>query len=278
MTRGADAAAQFVGEVPQLYDRYLGPTLFVPYADHLVRLVSAESPHSVLEVGAVTGLLAERLAAAMPTTSITATDLNEAMIEYAARTRHAPGVIWEAADVYDLPYSAGMFDVVVCEFAAMFFDDRPAGYKAMGRVLNDDGLLVLAMWASTASNDWARVTERSLAALAPANPPDYFQRVAYGYGDADGISADLAAAGFGELLVDFVSLPGHADAAHLAIGLVQACPLRAEVEQRVPGGLDAATAAVTSALLHELGTGDGQQVRGTLTAIIVQARKLSRED
>lgn len=41
--------SQFAGSIPQLYDRYLGPVIFQPYADDLARRVRALHPASIRE-------------------------------------------------------------------------------------------------------------------------------------------------------------------------------------------------------------------------------------
>ncbi len=44
----ANDAAKFVGSIPENYDKYLGPRIFVDYADDLARRVAALKPGSVL--------------------------------------------------------------------------------------------------------------------------------------------------------------------------------------------------------------------------------------
>lgn len=47
----AEMNLSFSGSIPQLYDRYLGPVLFEPYAADLVsRVVAQAAPGPVLEM------------------------------------------------------------------------------------------------------------------------------------------------------------------------------------------------------------------------------------
>ena len=77
-------AARFHGTIPELYDRYLGPVIFEPYAVDLARRIAAAAPRKLLEVACGTGISTARLRAAVPNAEMTATDLNDAMIARAA--------------------------------------------------------------------------------------------------------------------------------------------------------------------------------------------------
>src|SRR6185369_12563902 len=78
------ADTQFAGSIPDVYERYLGPMLFAPYAADLARRVRALAGRRVLEVGAGTGLVTRALLEALPDAEIQATDLNGAMLALAA--------------------------------------------------------------------------------------------------------------------------------------------------------------------------------------------------
>ncbi len=66
----------FVGSIPEVYDRCLGPMLFEPYAlDMAGRFKGFEG--ALLETAAGTGRVTRHLATAAPGAKITATDLNE---------------------------------------------------------------------------------------------------------------------------------------------------------------------------------------------------------
>ena len=114
----------FAGSIPALYDRYLGPLLFEPYAADLAERVAQGRPRAILETAAGTGIVTEALAAALPEADIVATDLNQAMLDVAV-TRVAVGrATFQAADAQELPFADESFDAVVCQFGVMFFPDR----------------------------------------------------------------------------------------------------------------------------------------------------------
>ena len=75
----------FSGSIPSLYDRYLGPLIFEPYAEDLARRLAALDPEHVLETAAGTGIVTRALDRALPPgAGIVATDLNQPMLDHAA--------------------------------------------------------------------------------------------------------------------------------------------------------------------------------------------------
>ncbi len=78
----------FAGSVPKLYETYLVPLIFEPYAVDLAQRLSAVSLARVLEIAAGTGVVTRKLASVLPpSASITATDLNQPMLDLACRHR-----------------------------------------------------------------------------------------------------------------------------------------------------------------------------------------------
>jgi ubiquinone/menaquinone biosynthesis C-methylase UbiE len=67
--------------MPAVYDRWLAPAVFHPFAHDLARRAASFAPRSVLEIAAGTGVLTKELVAALPAAKVTATDLNAAMVE-----------------------------------------------------------------------------------------------------------------------------------------------------------------------------------------------------
>jgi len=154
----------FTGLIPQIYDRLLVPMIFAPYAQDLARRIKQHAPRDVLETAAGTGALTSALAAELPaTTQITATDLNEPMLAQArAHLSDKRQIRWQQADALALPFGDASFDVVACQFGAMFFPDRVKGYAEARRVLRPGGRLFFNVWDRIEENDFSNVVHQAL--------------------------------------------------------------------------------------------------------------------
>jgi ubiquinone/menaquinone biosynthesis C-methylase UbiE len=95
--------------MPEIYDRCLGPALFAPFAAHLATMAAELSPQRVLELAAGTGIATTELVRALPAADITATDLNPAMVSWAAD--RISGATWLPADAQFLDFPDGSFDL-----------------------------------------------------------------------------------------------------------------------------------------------------------------------
>ena len=142
----ADPDNRFIGAVPQLYDRNLGPIFFQPYAQEVAEHLKP-GERAILETAAGTGVVTRTMAAARPDSRIVATDLNQAMLDIAAAVDPPPNASWQQADAQALPFADGSFvDLVVCCFGVMFMPDNQAAYgeakagPAVGRTLPVHGL------------------------------------------------------------------------------------------------------------------------------------------
>ena len=263
---------KFAGSIPELYDRYLGPLLFEPYAEDLARRLSVLQRGTLLELAAGTGVVTRALRTALPSSvRIVATDLNDGMLKVAADRISAPTVSFQRADAQKLPFADGSADAIVCQFGMMFMPDKSAAEREAARVLVPGGLFVFNVWDRLANNEVSLIVTRALAALYPQDPPRFFERTPFGYFDAAAIRAELEAAGFQRIEIDTVELVSQAvSAEHVAIGMCQGTPLRGEIESRNPEGLAAATAAVASALEARFGAGPFEN---RMSALVVTAHR-----
>lgn len=260
--------AAFVGSIPDIYERYLGPMLFEPYARDMARRFEGFEG-DLLETAAGTGRVTRALAKAAPRAKILATDLNQPMLDTAAGLTVASNIEWRQADAQALPFADASFDAVVCQFGVMFFPDKAAGFAQARRVLRPGGRLVFNVWDDIADNEISRVVSDAVAEMFPKDPPRFLERTPFGYHDREAIAAALAEAGFAAPQFDVVRLelrsPSAADA---AIGLCTGTPLRGEIEARDSEGLDAASEAATAALTEAFG---GGEIVGYGQAVVVTA-------
>jgi ubiquinone/menaquinone biosynthesis C-methylase UbiE len=240
---------QFTGSIPEMYDRYMVPLLFRPYAEMIAERARAFQPKRVLETAAGTGVVTKALHDALPDAEIVATDLNPPMLEEAARRVGDGKVRFEAADALDLPFEDESFDLVVCQFGVMFFPDKVRGNAEAYRVLAPRGRYLLVIWNSVDRNFATEVAGKAVAALFPGDSSAFYNRIPFRYFDTGEIAADLRAAGFADIAIDTIELRSRAASAReVAIALTQATPMRNEIEQNGPGALQRATAAAEDAL------------------------------
>jgi len=144
----SDNAASFVGNIPEHYDRGLGPVFFADFAEETAKRVAAFAPQRVLETSAGTGIVSRRLRDLLSSGArLTVTDLNPPMLEV-ARAKFKPGetVEFEPADATDLPFPDRSVVALVCQFGSMFFPDKEKSYREAYRVLKPGGHYLFSVW------------------------------------------------------------------------------------------------------------------------------------
>jgi ubiquinone/menaquinone biosynthesis C-methylase UbiE len=253
-----DVDKNFSGSVAKFYETLMVPLLFQPYADDLAPRLGARRISRLLEVAAGTGVVTRALAASLDdSVAIVASDLNQAMLDQAAATGTARPVTWQQADAMALPFGDGEFDVVVCQFGAMFFPDKAHAYAEVRRVLKPGGLFLFNVWDRIADNEFADVITTALADVYPQDPPRFLARTPHGYHDTAAVARDLALGGFRQpARIETVSARSRAPNPHQpAYAYCHGTPLRNEIEQRDASGLDRATTAAEKALAQRFGTG-----------------------
>src|SRR6201988_2897891 len=131
-----DTDKVFAGSIPKLYETYIVPLIFEPYAADLAARLASRRLTRLLEIAAGTGVVTRHLASALPeSVSIVATDLNQPMLDRAAAIGTQRPVEWRQADAMRLPFPDGMFDAVVCQFGVMFFPEKSKAFTEARRVL-----------------------------------------------------------------------------------------------------------------------------------------------
>jgi len=248
----------FAGSVPENYDRYMVPLIFAPYAADMARRAAALSPGAVLETAAGSGVVTRALAPKLPrNASYIVTDLNQPMLDYAASRQPAGArVEWRQADALTLPFENAAFDVVCCQFGAMFFPDRTAGYREARRVLKPGGHFIFNVWDRIEENVFADDITNALAKMFPDDPPRFLARTPHGYHDTALIRREVEAAGFSRVAVETIAEQSRAPSPRIpAVAYCQGTPLRNEIESRDAGKLEAATDYAESAIAEKHGRG-----------------------
>lgn len=249
----------FAGSIPENYDRYMVPLIFEPFAADLAQRAASLSPQAVLETAAGTGVVTRALLPKLSAgASYIATDLNQPMLDYAA-SRQAPDsrITWRQADALALPFENATFDLVCCQFGAMFFPDRISAYREAKRVLKPGGHLLLSVWDRIEENAFADEVTNALARIFPNDPPRFLARTPHGYHDTALIRRELESAGFSAVTIETKAEQSRAPSPRLpAVAYCQGTVLRNEIEARGPGELQAATDYAASAIAERHGHGE----------------------
>jgi len=264
-----DSDKVFTGSIPKLYETYLVPLIFEPYAEDLVNRLASKSPTRVLEIAAGTGVVTRNLASVLPeSVSIVATDLNQAMLDQAAALGTQRPVEWRQADAMQLPFRDATFDAVVCQFGGMFFPEKSKAFSEARRVLSPGGIFIFNVWDRIKENEFADTVTTALESLFPSDPPRFLARTPHGYHDRSTIERDLADGGFtATARITTVAARSRAKSFRApAIAYCQGTPLRNEIEARDASRLGEATDMAAEAIAQQFGR---EAVDGKIQAHIV---------
>lgn len=249
--------ASFTGSIPENYDRFLGPMLFEFTGADLAQRVNDRTQHpaKVLEVACGTGISTRHLATTLPDgTEITATDLNQAMLDYATHANGGlPGVTYSQADALDLPFDDESYDAVVCPFGIMFFPDIAKGMREMVRVLRPGGVVAVNVWDSFEHNPSVGVANRVVQQFFEIDPPRFLE-VPFGTVTAETGRELCHTAGLENVEVAHVSEAVEISDHELpARGFITGNPTIIEINERAKVNADEIISTLTEALALEFG-------------------------
>lgn len=133
-------------DAAEVYESCFVPAIFGAWAGPVTDAAGIRRGDKALDVGCGTGVLTrEALRRVGQEGQVVGLDLNEGMLAVAARTE--PNVEWRLGGAASLPFEDASFDVVVSQFALMYFPDRVASLREMWRTLAPGGRLAVASWA-----------------------------------------------------------------------------------------------------------------------------------
>ncbi|MDH5723222.1 MAG: class I SAM-dependent methyltransferase [Alphaproteobacteria bacterium] len=248
---------EFTGSIPETYDTYLGPYLFEFSGYDLANRVKNRIPEDgkVLEIACGTGISTYYLRQALPeTVSITATDLNPAMLGFAKSKRgDLANVTFGEADALSLSFEDNGFDAVICQFGIMFFPDKAAGLAEMVRVLKPGGMLAFNVWDSMENNKAVKIAHETISKFFESDPPQ-FLHIPFGFYDIDHIRGLMAKIQLDNIESHIVSEKSEGfEASNIAKGAVEGNPGVLEINERANADAGEITKAVTEALEAEYG-------------------------
>ena len=189
----------------ETYERYMGPALFAPWAIYLVQSANPQPGERVLDLACGTGIVARRIAARVESNGkIIGLDLNPHMLTVAraAAAREGLAIEWHEGRAEKLPFPDGAFDLALCQFALMFFDDRRAALAEMHRVLANGGRALISVWQSIERHPFYQTLHEAIQArLGMSVVQDIFA-----LGGLDELRGLLTDAGFLHVEINEVSM------------------------------------------------------------------------
>lgn len=253
----ASIDAAFSGSIPTIYDVYLGPIIFKPYAEDIAERLSGLRSGRVLETAAGTGIVTRELDRCLaPDVSIVATDLNQPMLDLAAIRLLSDRLTWQMADASALTFPDSAFDAVIYQFGLMFLPNKLKACQEARRVLKPGGIFIFNVWDKLQYNELAEIANATAGDMFPDDPPQFLARTPHGYSDHAAIVETVRKAGFSKVAAETVTKRSRAPSSREpAFGFCQGSPLRKEIEARDATRLDAVTWAVSENIAARFGRG-----------------------
>ncbi len=264
-------ASAFSGSVPKVYHSHLVPLIFEPYARDMAGRVKVGAGERVLELACGTGVVTKELVKGMVGSArLTATDLNEGMLELARPYVGADArVTYEKVDACELPYEDGSFDAIACQFGVMFFPDKVKAMREARRALKRGGRYVFNVWDSLEHNPIARTLHETVAGMFASDPPMFLPKLPFGWFDRGEIERVVRAGGFERCEMEAVEFVCAAPSAEEgARGFLEGTPVVAQLAERGVTDLGPFREAGRKALAERFGE---RPCRSTMRAVVVTA-------
>jgi len=200
----AQSQWQFVGSVPENYERYLVPSIFAAWADDLVEVAALRPDQRVLDVACGTGIVARTAAQRLGSGgSVVGLDLSAPMLAAARTAAAAEGVTveWREGSAVNLPLPDGGFDIVFCQQGLQFFPDRPTALGEMYRVLAPGGRVVLSVWREIRRSPGFAVLAEALTRHIGPEAGTLMTSGPFSLSSPEKLHALLATAGFNDISI-----------------------------------------------------------------------------
>jgi ubiquinone/menaquinone biosynthesis C-methylase UbiE len=147
LAENAATTGQVSATAAEIYDAFFVPALFGDWAEPLCDAAGIAPGARVVDIACGTGATTRAAqSAAFPGGDVSGLDRNDGMLSVAHA--RSPGIAFIEGRAEALPFPDREFDVVLCQFGLMFFDDRAAALNEMRRVLRDGGRVALSVWGT----------------------------------------------------------------------------------------------------------------------------------
>ncbi len=259
-------SGELVRQIPEKYNRLLGPLFFRPYARELVRGVP-EIEGQVLDLACGSGIVLQEIASRVLAADIFGLDLSNSMLAEARKTLD-PRVSLLRADVTALPFRSGSIEWIFCGFGFMFFQPLALAVEEVKRVLQPEGMLRTSVWNALDQNPVAATANRVARRFFPVDPPAFFE-IPFGMrtGDLESVLLKHGLAIDESKMTELCNDP--VSPLDAATGLILGTPMLTLILQRtdtVPDGL-------VESVAEELERNFGTPLKARLSATILTCRR-----
>jgi ubiquinone/menaquinone biosynthesis C-methylase UbiE len=255
----------------ELYDQYLGPMFFEPYAIEIASRIEPSSTQVALELAAGTGRVTRHLRhrLSLPAKLI-ASDISEDMLRVAKEKLKDENIDWQIIDAQQLPFETNSIDLVVCCFGLMFVPDRLKAVSEVYRVLRTGGMFIFSTWDKLetvgASSVYRNIVKQYLTGPLP---PSY--DLPTSMHDESIIKPLLLDAGFSKISIEKVSKQSYCSSAkEAAEGLTMRGAIYHEIMSRNPESIGEIKNLVEKELSEKYGAAP---MIAPMSAVISQAWK-----
>ncbi len=145
-----------------------------------------------------------------PTGRVLATDISGEILAYAQRRATLAGITTVGTAVMDgenLEVEPGHFDAAISRLGVIYFPDRSQALADMRRALKPGGRIGLIVYGPADRNGFFSVPVGLIRAAAQLPPPAPGQPGPFALGGDGVLAAELAAAGFTDVVVEAVDAP-----------------------------------------------------------------------
>jgi ubiquinone/menaquinone biosynthesis C-methylase UbiE len=177
----------------------------------IVELAAVRPGMRVLDVATGTGEPALSLAPLLdPLGEVIGIDTSAEALETArqrAEERHLRNARFQQADVHNLPFAEGDFDVITSRLGIMFFTDLGRALEEMRRVLCPGGHIVLLAWGAMEQSHYFSTTLGTILKAVPGSclPPQ--GEAVFKFADPGTLSLAMRAASFRDVREESRAIP-----------------------------------------------------------------------
>lgn len=262
----------FDQKIPKYYDEFIGPVLFEPHAREITAWIPQFDSGFALELSAGTGRVTRHLRASLDDkTLLVATDISAAMVEFARwQSDLQDNIFWCVSDGIHPPFAFETFDCVLCQFGAMFFEDRVTSFRKTRECMKPGSTFLLITWDRIEHNPLPHAIHTVVHEIFPERPN--FYEVPFGWFDPLEIRSEMTAAGFRKIEIERLKLQsGTTTAQRAAAGFTHGNPVLSAVGRDNPDLVTKFESSIESRLTSEFGC----EFSVPMSALVVRCTKES---